>query len=351
MTHEAAFRLLLKEVARGRKGARDLNLSEAQQAAQLLISGTASAAQTGAFFASLRIKTESVDELRAFSDTLREQLLLPSEFAWHDSCGLDAVGPFDGRSQSLYATIGATLIVHALGLPILLQGLRTALPPKKGLCLADVLLQLGISLPSSPQATRSQYGRLGISFADIEMLCPPLKRLRPLREELGFRTLLNTVEKTLNPSRNQGLIIGVYHRTQLEPIRSLASSLSYSRVLIVQGTEGSEDIYAHRPSVVWRIVGRHAEEHTIDPRSLNLSNTVNRAAFTLDDQREMLLSILAGDDHPYRDIVVLNAAVRLWLMDRVASWQEGVEEARYALDRHLAWESYNRWRSDPGDEP
>ena len=63
---------VLKEVGRGKRGARDLTYEEALQAAEHILGGTATPAQIGAFLAAERIKMESVEELETFVLTCRK---------------------------------------------------------------------------------------------------------------------------------------------------------------------------------------------------------------------------------------------------------------------------------------
>lgn len=86
---------ILKEVGRGKRGARDLNYSEALAAAESIIDGTATPAQIGAFFVAERMKMESAEELEAFVNVLRERTYRSSAHA-----GLDCAGPYDGRKSS-----------------------------------------------------------------------------------------------------------------------------------------------------------------------------------------------------------------------------------------------------------
>lgn len=342
---ELQFSDLLKEVARGRKGSRDLTIEEAQLAARFIIENKATPAQIGAFLASERIKTESSEELFAFSDTLRLHLVPPIPIPWRIDPGLDTVGPFDGRQNSFFATIPAALIVRAAGVPILLHGVKSPLPPKKGTGLFDVLSALHLPLGSSANDIQCTYQQLGISFLDVEIVCPPLQRLRPIREELYFRTLFNTVEKTLNPANNARLIMGIFHLTQRRAILGLLSRLNYQEILIVQGVEGSEDLYVHRPSVLWKVTRDHTEEITINPVEIGLMPTINRMSLSPSEQAQAILHILAGDPHPLRDLVLYNAGVRLWFSRCTSNWQEGVELARHLLDTGQAKKIFQQWQA------
>lgn len=86
---------LLKEVGRGKRGARDLTYEEALQAAESILGLQATPAQIGAFFIAERIKMESVEELEAFVQVCREYA--DRSFV-HE--GVDCAGPYDGRKSS-----------------------------------------------------------------------------------------------------------------------------------------------------------------------------------------------------------------------------------------------------------
>src|SRR5439155_11428468 len=63
---------LIAKVGKGEKGAKDLTYDEAKEAIRLLLEGVATSAQVGSFLVAMRIKSESVSELAAFTATARE---------------------------------------------------------------------------------------------------------------------------------------------------------------------------------------------------------------------------------------------------------------------------------------
>jgi anthranilate phosphoribosyltransferase len=46
--------------------------------------------------------------------------------------------------------------------------------------------------------------------------------------------------------------------------------------------------------------------------------------------------ILEGEPGAYRDLVVLNAGIRIWLAERAATIADGIEQARKAIDSGAA---------------
>lgn len=114
------MRDILKEVARGKKGAKDLPYEEALRGARMILSQEATSAQAAVFFVAERIKMETADELLAFVEALRSgstQHRIPG--------GIDCAGPYDGRKKSFFASFPAAFVTAACGVPVTLHGGRS----------------------------------------------------------------------------------------------------------------------------------------------------------------------------------------------------------------------------------
>ncbi|MCL6636611.1 MAG: anthranilate phosphoribosyltransferase [Alicyclobacillus sp.] len=323
---------LLREVARGAKGARDLSYAEAYQAAVQILEGRATDAQTGAFLVAERVKGESVPELLAFLHALAAHNpppLCPAEGL------LDCAGPYDGRSKSFAATVPVSLVLAAAGVPVLLHA-PDALPPKSGVSLKSVVRELGLPLGVRPGAGARW------AFVDPEEVHPGLRALRRIRQELGVRTLFNTVEKFLNLGGASLLVTGVFHGTAVRKVTELAASLSFQQVMVVQGLDGSEDLPVHRPSLVHVVSGGDVTVHQVDPALLGVQAPGGPVRFTAAEHAAHALAILRGEQDAFRPLVLLNSGVRLWLAGRVASIREGVDWARDLLDSRQAWAVYQQ---------
>lgn len=228
----------IKEVARGKRGARDLTYEEAKQAAEAMVTGNASPAQTAAFLIAERIKTESPEELLAFTEALRNSSETLSLSKAVKDAVIDFAGPYTGR-HSFLATIPVSLLLAGNGIPAFLHG-SDALPPKYGTSIKDVLDKLGIPSETNPAQTAHSLEEASIGFAAAETFCKPFVRMRKIREEIGVRTVLNTAEKLVNFSDADKLMMGAFHRTAIQKMHPVFQRLTYKEVFIVQGAEGSE---------------------------------------------------------------------------------------------------------------
>ncbi|WP_042168973.1 anthranilate phosphoribosyltransferase [Paenibacillus gorillae] len=332
---------LLKEVARGKRGARDLNGEEALEAADLILNRKATPAQIGAFLIAERIKMESVEELEAFVLTCRKQ-----SYRAPIQRGLDCAGPYDGRTKAFYATFATSFLLASAGLPVTLHG-AASLPPKWGVTLHDLLAAIGIDADMTDKSRTEEIARqTGVLYVPSEQWCPPLKELRPLREELGMRTVLNTAEKLIDFSRSPYLVFGVYHNTVFDRMSKLLLHLGYSKALIVQGSEGSEDLYIERPTRTYIVEHGEARLHVIDPDTYGLETSLPEGVeWTAAMQIRVTEEALRSEGHiGYVNQVLLNGAVRLRLAEKVDSIEEGIYTCKSLLENGSAWELYRKWR-------
>ncbi|SET19426.1 anthranilate phosphoribosyltransferase [Paenibacillus sp. NFR01] len=332
---------ILKEVARGKRGARDLSYEEAETAAEAILSGKASPVQIGGFLIAERMKLESIEELEAFVMVCRKHA-----YRTPLQQGLDCAGPYDGRTRSFVATFPAAFLLAAAGLPVTLHG-TAGLPPKWGVTLPDIIGASGLEPAGLTREAAAEAARAsGVLFARLEEWCPPLGALHPLRADLGMRTIFNTAEKLIDYACSPSLVIGIFHNTVFDRISRLIVKLGYRNALVVQGVEGSEDLHIDRPNRVYRISGGEAELDIIDPEALGLDTEVPELEWDAKRQLEMAEAVLQGGGHTaFYHQTLLNAAARLHMAGHVPSIEEGVYLCKDLLDRGMAWETYGKWRS------
>jgi len=338
-------RRFIKEVGRGKEGARDLTLEEASEAAAMILDGRSSDAQTAAFLMAVRVKGEAPQEISAFAEALRQQTRRISVDPAQLPAVLDCAGPHDGR-KGFAATIPVSILCAGVGIPILLHSSPT-LPPKLGCSLEDILQAAGYSAPTTPQEVGEDLRRRKVAYYSAEILCPPLARLRRLREDMGVRTLLNTAEKLLNNAGARQMLVGVNHQSAVDRLSAMPLPEGVDRLVIVQGLDGSEDLPVHKVSAAFVMNrDRRSRRHVLDPSTYKL-NAELRRDYSAAQQAEIIERVLSGEDHPSivieRNLVLYNAAFRMWMFGARESLTDGLQEALEllksgrCLTRYIAW--------------
>jgi anthranilate phosphoribosyltransferase len=330
---------LLKEVGRGKRGAKDLTYEQAMRAAELILTGQATPLQVGAFLMAERIKMESPDEILAFVEACRQR-----SYRHPIEGSLDCAGPYDGRTRSFVATLPAAFVLSACDVPVVLHG-SPGLPPKWGITLIEIVSALGIPMDRlSKPAVKDGFNRTGFLFVPAEDWSAGLGSMRPFRKEMGVRTLFNTVEKLLRFTDAPYMAIGVFHGTVFEKVAELLIKLGVRRGIVVQGIEGSEDVSVEKKTRAFVVHNGIHEQIIIDPEELGVQTDMPEMEWTPELQAQTAKAVLQGDADPvFRNMVLLNSAVRLWITEKAPSIEEGLLLATHVLDEGVAWKQYQTW--------
>ncbi|MDD9269850.1 anthranilate phosphoribosyltransferase [Paenibacillus sp. GCM10023248] len=331
----------IQAIGSGQQGiARDLSYEEAVEAAHEMAGGDSTDAQCAAFLMALCMKGEADEELRAFIDVFRSYSLKYQPF--EDS--LNCAGQTEGR-RYFAVTLPVSLLLASVGFPQVLHG-GDALPPRQGTAMKDILESFGVAMNVSGKAWEAMLFHTNIGFLHTEQLCPPLGKLKPVREQIGLRTVINTIEKVMNPVQSMNMIIGVNQRKTMEALIPITMKSGIQSVYLVNGIEGSEDLPIYQNSTIRIVTPWGDESRLVEPQKFGF---VSEPLQPLDqtDQVSMLRRIIAGDQSEElkreRDHVIFNAGLRLTWFDKVGSYEEGFHLAESLLQRKEAQKVMLRW--------
>ncbi|MDQ0878004.1 anthranilate phosphoribosyltransferase [Paenibacillus sp. V4I3] len=330
----------IQAMGTGMQGSRDLSYEEAVEAAHEMARGDSTDAQCAAFLMALCMKGEADEELMAFIDVFRSYSLNYHTFA--DS--LNCAGPTEGR-QYFPITLPVSLLLASVGFSQVLHG-GDSLPPRQGTAMKELLESFGVAIDLSVKAWETMLFHLHIGFLHTEQLCPPLGKLKQVREQLGLRTVMNIVEKVINPVRSMNMIIGVNQRKAMESLIPISIRSGFQNVYIVNGIEGSEDLPIYQNSTIRIVTPWGDESRVVEPQKFGfLSEPL--LPLSKDDQVAMVRRIIAGEDTEElkreRDHVIFNTGLRLTWFDKVGSYEEGFQLAESLLQRKEAHKVMQRW--------
>jgi len=334
------FREVIQKVSRGQKLAKNLTREEARQALQWIFEGEASAFQTGAFFAAMRMKGESAEETAGLVDAVRERA--PQ---FHLSLGgvLDLGEPYDGKVKTLHLTIPVALILASAGVPVVLHSTPET-PVKKGVETQRILEALGVEIAGSFLQQILEQEKM--VFLPTEKLAADFARLRPYREAFGLRPFANHIEKIFNLANAGTQMVGIYHRPYLEPMGEALRLLGLRHAFVIQGVEGFTELYLSRKTLVLEVEEGKGRPFWLDP-----------APFGLQGEEEpvppggaeacagRIIKLLQGASGPARESLLWNSGVKLFWMKKAASIEAGLERARQILDSGEALDKLARFKN------
>ena len=342
-TQSIGIRRLVAAVGQGPTNGRDLTRDESREALDAIMDRAATPAQAGALLLLQRYRGESSDELLGYVDAVRARM---RPFAPSVDGMLDVGSPYDGRAKHVVVSPAASIVAAAAGVPVLMHGERD-MGPKKGIAVGDVIEALGVEVDAEPEVVAGGMERCGLGYLRQARLLPEFYALKSLREELGLRTPLHTIEKIYGPGDAPYRLLGVAHMPYLKHLAPVLKQLGARRTMVVQGMEGHEDVTTSRGVRIIEIDAESEHEWRFDADEFGLQPATDDdlAPGDADRSARMTLAVLAGSaTDSQRDLVLANAALRIKLADRAPDLASALDAARDALSSGEALRRLDAWR-------
>ncbi len=295
---------------------------------RLIMSGEMSPVLMSAFIAALRVKKETIGEITAAAQVMRE---FSTKVDVADCTHMvDIVGTGGDGSHTFNISTCSMFVVAAAGGKVSKHGGRSV-SSKSGS--ADVLESLGVNINLPPAQIAKCIADVGIGFMFAPNHHPAMKNVAPVRKELGVRTIFNILGPLTNPASAPNILMGVFHPDLVGiQVRAL-ERLGAEHALVVYGRDGLDEVSLGASTLVGDLKDGKVREYEIHPEDYGFSMSSNRAlrVETPEQSRAMLLGVLDNQAGPARDIVVLNAGVALYAANVVDSIETGIARAREAL--------------------
>lgn len=235
----------IKEIGRGKKGARSLSRDDAFQLYAAMLDGRVSDLELGAIMLAMRIKGESVDEIAGFLDAAQASFdLLETPAGPYAPV---VIPSYNGSRQMANLTPLLASLLAREGVPVLIHGV-TADPGR--VTTAEILQAMGFSPAVDRAQAAAQFARKSPVFMPIEQLAPRMARLLAMRRALGVRNSTHTLVKLLQPFVQPALRLTSYthpeYLAMLTDYFSSAAPAGRGDVFLMRGTEGETVANAKR---------------------------------------------------------------------------------------------------------
>ena len=210
-----------------------LTYEESREVMKEIMSGQATNAQIAAFLTALRMKGETVEEIRAFAEIMKEyshQIRPRIKGRLVDTCGTGG-----DKIKTFNVSTAAAFVVAGAGVAIAKHGNRSVTSQSGS---ADVLERLGFNLTMTPEAVQRSVEQVGIGFMFAPAFHPAMKYAIGPRREIGVRTIFNVLGPLTNPACATAQVLGVYDRKLTEPLAHALQRLGCEEAMVVHGWMG-----------------------------------------------------------------------------------------------------------------
>lgn len=319
-TARAALQLLLE--------GRDLEEQVASALMRALTDAQLPAAVIAAVLIALRLKGETAPEIRGFARAMRELAIDPGIATQPPT--VDCVGTGGDGSGSVNISTGAALLGAACGLRVVKHGNR-AVSSKSGS--ADVLEELGLSLPMDNATAVRCLEETGFTFLFAPSYHPAMKTVAPVRAAMGVRTIFNLLGPLTNPARTPYALIGAYSPQVARLMAETLAGMEVERMFVIHGEPGWDEATPAGSFLLFDVRHGDVQQQRRDPADFGLArcSAADLAGGTPAENAASLRAVFSGRTGPHYDALVLNTALLLEVSGAVEDFGESLEQVRQAI--------------------
>ena len=305
----------------------NLNSDEMREVMRQIMSGRATDAQIGGFLIALRCKGETIDEIAAAAEVMRE---LADKVEVNGAHVIDTCGTGGDGANTFNISTTCAFVVAAAGGQVAKHGNRSVTSSCGS---ADVLEYAGVNLDLTAKQVSQCVNETGVGFLFAPKHHGAMKYTRNARREMGVRTLFNLLGPLSNPASAPNQLVGVFAKAWVEPLAQVLKKLGSKHVLVVNADDGLDEISIASPSTIAELKDGKVTCYTIIPEQFGFKRAslaelaVDGAAASL----AMVKSVLDNKPGAAKDIVILNAGAAIYAANITDSLDDGMEKARQVI--------------------
>ena len=311
---------------------------EAVQAFSDILDARASEDEIEAFLVALSARGETMVEIAAAAQAMRDRLI-PIEAPEN---AIDVCGTGGDGHHTLNVSTAVSIVAAACEVPVAKHGNRAA-SSKAGA--ADTLEALGLDMERAGRMAQETLKDLGICFLFAANHHPAMKRIQPIRQRIGQRTIFNLMGPLANPARVKRQLIGIARPAYVPVYAEALQYLGTEHARVISGDEGLDELSLAGGNEVAVVTPDGIRFQRVSAADAGLPVYPVEAIRGGDAQHNALelRKLLQGEYGAYRDAVLFNAAEALLVAGVVQTMPEGIEEAAEAIDKGLANALLNCW--------
>ena len=295
---------------------------------RMIMRGEVSDTMTAAILTGLRVKKETVGEIAAAAQVMRE--FATKVPAPDPDTLLDIVGTGGDASHTFNISTASMFVVAAAGAKVAKHGNRSV-SSKSGS--ADVLESLGANIELQPEQVAQCIADCGIGFMFAPVHHPAMKVVAPVRREMGVRTLFNILGPLTNPAGAPNILMGVFHPDLVGIQVRVLQELGAQRALVVWGRDGMDEISLGAATLVGELRDGVVREYEVHPEDFGIAMAASRNLRVQDatESKALLMQALNNENGLPREIVALNAGAAIYAAGVADSIVDGIARARAAI--------------------
>jgi anthranilate phosphoribosyltransferase len=304
-----------------------------------IMGGEMSPIMIAALTMGLRVKKESIGEITAAAQVMRE---FSTKVPMANTKNLiDIVGTGGDGAHTFNISTASMFVTAAAGARVAKHGGRSVSSSSGS---ADVLESLGVNINLQPEQIAQSIAQTNIGFMFAPNHHAAMKHAAPVRRELGVRTIFNILGPLTNPAGAPNILMGVFHPDLVGIQVRVLQRLGAQHAIVVWGRDNMDEVSLGAPTMVGELVNGEIREYDIHPEDFGLQMVSNRSLRVsgAEESKARILDVLNNLPGPATDIVSLNAGAALYGAGIADSIADGVKKAQAAIASGAALSKLNQ---------
>ena len=313
---------------------RSLTENEAYDLMTQLVTQPANEAQTAALLSVFIMREISLQEITGFRNALLN-LAIPfkTEGDTIDVCGTGG----DGKNTFNISTL-ASFVVAAAGGRVVKHG-NYGVSSVSGS--SDVMEYLGYKFTADTDILKKQLDQNNICLIHAPLFHPALKKVAPVRRQIGIKTFFNMLGPLVNPAQPSHRYTATYN-LQLARLYHYFFQSTGCRYTVVHSLDGYDEISLTGQCKLYS----NETEFIFTPQDWNLPQLSANELFggdTVKEAAEIFINVLSGKGtFAQQAVVAANAGAALHCLYPGKEIAENIASAKQALESGKAFQIFKK---------
>ncbi|HEY2462069.1 MAG TPA: anthranilate phosphoribosyltransferase [Candidatus Acidoferrum sp.] len=288
-----------------------LTRAEADALMEELLSGAIATPEIVRMLRAMNARPYEVEEVVGFALAMRRNAARVFADGERLAGLVDTCGTGGGYSRAFNISTAAAIVAAAAGARVAKHGNRSS----TSLCgSADVLEALGVRVDLPIERAGQAIREIGIGFLFARTAHSSMRHVIPARREIGGRTVFNLLGPMTNPAGAESQVVGVFAIEVIDLMAQALAKLGVRRAFVVHGADGLGEISLSGETFVAEVRDGAVKRFTVTPEEFGVARSPLEAVSggaSREENAAMIRGVLAGENGPRRDVVVMNAAAAL----------------------------------------
>ena len=309
----------------------DLTYAEMRGVMLAIMQGQCPDAMMGALLTALRMKGESIEEITAAAQVMRE-LAIKVDLSDVPNV-VDIVGTGGDGANLFNVSTAATMVAAVAGCHVAKHG-NGGVSGKSGS--SDLLQQAGINLALNTEQITQSIKTHGIGFLFAPNHHVAMKHAMPIRRTLKTRTVFNILGPLTNPAGVKNAVIGVFNPSLCEPLANVFKNLGAEHVLVVGSVDNLDEISLATYTHVAELKDGKVSVYDIEPEDVGIESQTLQGLIIESPSQSLALIREALANNPNKtpiakkaaDMIALNAGATIYVAGKADTIKQGVAMAQ-----------------------